>query len=73
MRRVIVEQVIAEPPNRLPTYVASTTLTEPLEWQNSKVLQGDVADAVRALKQTDGRRPAAGDRQHRAGQDADRA
>lgn len=48
------EQVIAEPLNRLPKYVASTTLTEPLEWQNSKVLQGDVAEAVRALKQTEG-------------------
>jgi dihydrofolate reductase len=34
--------------------VASTTLTEPLEWQNSTVLEGDVAEAVRALKQEDG-------------------
>jgi dihydrofolate reductase len=29
----------------------STTLSEPLEWENSSILQGDVADAVRALKQ----------------------
>jgi dihydrofolate reductase len=34
--------------------VASTTLTEPLEWQHSTVLQGDVAEAVVALKQEDG-------------------
>ena len=31
--------------------VASTTLTEPLEWQNSTLLQGDLAEAVLALKQ----------------------
>jgi dihydrofolate reductase len=48
------EQVIAEPLNTKPKYVASTTLSEPLEWQNSTVLQGDVAEAVSALKQEDG-------------------
>ena len=48
------EQVIAEPLNTRPKYVASTTLSEPLEWQNSSVLQGDVAEAVAALKQEDG-------------------
>jgi dihydrofolate reductase len=48
------EQVIAQPLNTLPKYVASRTLTEPLEWQNSTVLQGDVAEAVAALKQEDG-------------------
>jgi dihydrofolate reductase len=45
------EQVIAQPLNTLPKYVASRTLSEPLEWQNSTVLQGDVAEAVAALKQ----------------------
>jgi dihydrofolate reductase len=48
------EQVIAEPLNTKPKYVASTTLGDPLEWQNSTVLRGDVAEAVAALKQEDG-------------------
>jgi dihydrofolate reductase len=47
------EQVVAEPLNTKPKYVASTTLSEPLEWQNSTVLQGDIAEAVPALKQED--------------------
>jgi len=34
--------------------VASTTLAEPLEWENSHLLEGDVPDAVRALKGEDG-------------------
>jgi dihydrofolate reductase len=45
------EQMIARPLNTSPKYVASTTLTEPLEWQNSTLLKGSVADAVTALKQ----------------------
>ncbi len=48
------EQVVARPLNTLPKYVASTTLTDPLEWENSTVLQGDVAEAVLALKQEEG-------------------
>jgi dihydrofolate reductase len=48
------EQVIAQPLNTLPKYVASRTLTDPLEWQNSTVLEGDVTEAVAALKQEDG-------------------
>jgi dihydrofolate reductase len=48
------EQVLAEPLNSKPKHVASRTLTEPLAWQNSTVLQGDVSDAVAALKQEDG-------------------
>jgi dihydrofolate reductase len=48
------EQVVAEPLNTKPKYVASTTLTEPLGWQNSRLLEGDVAAAVAGLKQEDG-------------------
>jgi dihydrofolate reductase len=48
------EQVLAEPLNTKPKYVASRTLAEPLAWQNSSVLQGDVAEAVATLKQEDG-------------------
>ena len=48
------EQVIAEPLNTRPKYVASTTLTEPLAWQHSTLLQGEVAEAVAALKGQDG-------------------
>jgi hypothetical protein len=52
----------AQPLNTLPKYVATTTLSEPLNWQNSKVLQGDVAQAVARLKTgqdrfTSGERP----------------
>ena len=49
------EALIAEPLNRVPKYVASTTLTEPLAWNNSSLLRPDAATALRALKQEDGR------------------
>jgi len=48
------EQVIAQPLNTKPKYVASTTLKEPLTWQNSTLLKGDVTKAVAALKKQDG-------------------
>lgn len=48
------EQALARPLNTRPKYVASTTLSEPLGWQNSSVLEGDVAEAVVGLKQEDG-------------------
>ena len=48
------EQVVAEPLNTKPKHVASTTLSEPLEWQNSTLLQGELAEAVTALKQEEG-------------------
>jgi dihydrofolate reductase len=48
------ERVLAEPLNALPKYVASTTLAAPLEWRNSTLLQGDIGEAVRALKAEEG-------------------
>jgi dihydrofolate reductase len=48
------EQPVAQPLNTKPKYVASTTLSEPLEWEGSSLLRGDVAEAVGALKQEDG-------------------
>lgn len=48
------EQTLAQPFNARQKYVASTTLTEPLSWQNSTVLQGDTIAAVTALKQSVG-------------------
>ncbi|TDC53795.1 hypothetical protein E1212_04750 [Jiangella ureilytica] len=44
---------IADRFNALPKYVASRTLTGELEW-NSRVLEGDVAQAVAALKAQSG-------------------
>ena len=51
-------------------YVASTTLTEPLPWKNSTLLEGDAADAVAAAQGAagQGHRRA---RQRRAGPVAD--
>jgi dihydrofolate reductase len=48
------EQAIARPLNELPKYVATRKLSDPLEWDNAHVLQGDVVEAVRALKEEDG-------------------
>jgi dihydrofolate reductase len=36
--------------NRVQKYVASTTLHNPLPWQNSRLLEGDARDAVARLK-----------------------
>jgi dihydrofolate reductase len=48
------EQALAVELNGKPKHVASTTLSEPLEWQNSTLLGGDVAEAVSALKESPG-------------------
>ena len=47
-------QAIAKPLNAKPKHVVSTTLSDPLEWQNSTVLQGELEDALAALKREDG-------------------
>jgi dihydrofolate reductase len=36
--------------NRTRKYVASKTLSEPLPWENSRLIEGDPADAVSGLK-----------------------
>ena len=41
--------------NGYPKHVASRTLQEPLEWNNSTLIQGDVAEGVARLKQQDGK------------------
>jgi dihydrofolate reductase len=41
--------------NEMPKHVASTTLGEPLKWNNSTVLKGDVAEAVAKLKEEPGK------------------
>ncbi len=48
------ESAVGEPLNRLPKYVASTTLSEPLGWENSTLLGPDLAAAVRDLKSQEG-------------------
>jgi dihydrofolate reductase len=47
--------VLAGPLNALPKYIASTTLDEPLGWQNSRLLRGGIGAAVRALKAEGGK------------------
>ncbi len=40
--------------NGLPKYVVSTALEEPLGWNNSTIIKGDVAEEVSRLKQQPG-------------------
>jgi len=44
---------IADLFNRVPKHVA-THRSDTLDWQNSHAVKGDLADAIRALKQQDG-------------------
>jgi dihydrofolate reductase len=44
----------AEQLNSATKHVASTTLSGPLDWQNSHLIEGDVPAGVRALKEQDG-------------------
>jgi len=41
--------------NDVEKFVASRTLTEPLTWDNSTLLKGDAADAVKELKEQPGK------------------
>jgi dihydrofolate reductase len=41
--------------NRARKYVASRTLSEPLPWENSVLLEGDAADAVAELREEPGK------------------
>jgi dihydrofolate reductase len=45
---------VAKALNTLPKYVASSTLHDP-QWNNTTVLDGDLASAVQGLKERDGR------------------
>ena len=47
------DEPAAEPLNTATKHVASTTLKE-LDWQNSRLIEGEVPDGVHALKQEDG-------------------
>lgn len=40
--------------NPVPKHVASTSLTGPLEWQNASLIEGDLHDHVRNLKESPG-------------------
>jgi dihydrofolate reductase len=45
---------IADRLNSMPKYVTSTSLTAPLGWSHSSLLDGDLADAVSELKSGEG-------------------
>jgi dihydrofolate reductase len=40
--------------NSMPKHVVSSTLKDPLDWNNSMLVQGDLAEGVRKLKRRDG-------------------
>jgi dihydrofolate reductase len=46
---------VAGPMNATPKYVVSTSLSEPLSWQNSTLIRDDVGGAIRRLKSGDGK------------------
>jgi dihydrofolate reductase len=49
------EQPFTDYLNNTPKFVVSTTLQEPLEWQNSTLIKGDVAEEIAKLKQQPGK------------------
>ena len=48
------ERALAGPLNNQPKYVASRSRAEPLDWRNSHLIEGNIAEAVFALKRTGG-------------------
>ena len=48
------DEVFAPTMNRLPKFVVSRTLKEPLEWENSTLLEGDLVEEITALKEGSG-------------------
>jgi dihydrofolate reductase len=49
------ENPVAEQMNGVQKYVVSTTLEEPLEWNNSTLIRGDVAEEISELKRQPGK------------------
>ena len=49
------EQPYTDYLNNTPKYVVSTTLEEPLEWQNSTLIKGNVAEEISRLKEQPGK------------------
>jgi dihydrofolate reductase len=50
-----VDDAFAAVMNSLPKHVASTTLEEPLAWNNSRLIKGDVAGEIAKLKEDPGK------------------
>src|ERR671921_2039067 len=48
-------QDYADMMNGCPKHVVSTTLTEPLEWNNATLIKGNVAEEVKSLKEQPGK------------------
>ena len=48
------ENLFAVRMNGVQKYVVSTTLEEPLGWENSTLIQGDVAEEIAKLKESEG-------------------
>jgi dihydrofolate reductase len=49
------DQEITDYMNNTPKFVVSTTLQEPLEWNNSTLIKGNVAEEITRLKQQPGK------------------
>jgi dihydrofolate reductase len=49
------DQPFADHMNDTPKFVVSTTLQEPLEWNNSTLIKGNVAEKISRLKQQPGK------------------